>query len=52
MEAFLNVRNLLGTDPVIIPGDSTGFAYISMLTNPAKYEPYGRVFRAGVRFRM
>jgi iron complex outermembrane recepter protein len=52
LETFLNVRNLLGTDPVIIPGDSAGFAYISMLTNPAKYEPYGRVFRAGVRFRM
>ena len=52
MTAFLNIRNVLGTDPVLIAGDSGGFAYTNILTSQGKYEVFGRVFRAGIRFKM
>ena len=49
--AFVNVRNLLGSDPVIV-GAVGGFQWARLLTNDQLYEAYGRVIRAGVRFRM
>lgn len=51
LDAFVNVRNLLGSDPVIVPSQG-GFQWARLLTNDALYEPYGRVIRIGVRYRM
>jgi outer membrane receptor protein involved in Fe transport len=51
LDAFANVRNLLGSDPVIVAAQG-GFQWARLLTNDALYEPYGRIFRVGLRFRM
>jgi outer membrane receptor protein involved in Fe transport len=49
--AFFNVQNLAGTDPVLVP--HTGInAPTYAQTNLGLYDYLGRVFRAGVRFRM
>ena len=51
-EAFLNVQNLANTDPAVVAPLSTGSAYWAPLTNPNQYDMLGRVFRAGLRFKM
>lgn len=51
IETFLNVRNLFNTDPVII-GYIGNFAADVTVSNPLNYDQNGRVFRAGVRFKM
>jgi len=48
-EAYLNIDNLFDKDPP--PVAISGVAY-SPMTQPALYDVYGRMFRAGVRFRM
>lgn len=50
-EAFLNVKNLLNAAPAIVPQDPT-FGYNNFLTNVSKYDALGRVYRAGVRFKL
>jgi iron complex outermembrane receptor protein len=51
MTAFLNVQNLAGTDPVLVP--HTGInAPTYAQTNLGLYDYLGRVFRVGVRFKM
>jgi outer membrane receptor protein involved in Fe transport len=52
VETFLNVKNLANTDPVIVPGGPAGSAYGTISTNQGVYDALGRVFRAGIRFRM
>ncbi len=52
METFFNVKNLMNTDPAKIAQTADGFGYIGHQTNAAKYDFLGRVFRAGVRFKM
>jgi outer membrane receptor protein involved in Fe transport len=50
MEAFLFVRNLLNTDPVLVGNGPTGNntpAYPQ--TNRNLYDVLGRVFRVGIR---
>lgn len=48
---FLNVRNLLGADPELIPAvGTTGLPYIYMRTG-GRFDVLGRVFRAGVSFK-
>ncbi len=52
VETFLNVKNLSNKDPVIVPGGPAGSAYGTISTNQGVYDALGRVFRAGIRFRM
>ncbi len=49
--AYLNIKNLAGTDPELVP--HTGInAPTYAQTNLGLYDYLGRVFRAGVRFKM
>jgi outer membrane receptor protein involved in Fe transport len=53
LETFFNVTNILNKDPGIVPQGPTDFTYVSPLSRgQAGYDLLGRVFRAGVRFRM
>ena len=52
VETFLNIKNLTNKDPVIVPYGPAGSAYGTISTNQGVYDALGRVFRAGVRFRM
>jgi iron complex outermembrane receptor protein len=52
IETFLNVKNIANKDPVIVPGGPAGSAYGTISTNQGVYDALGRVFRAGLRFRM
>ena len=52
VEAFLNINNLFNRDPGMIPKGSDEVGNEVSLTNPGKYDVLGRVFRAGVRFKM
>ncbi len=52
VETFLNVKNITNKDPVIVPGGPAGSAYGTISTNQGVYDALGRVFRAGIRFRM
>ncbi len=51
-EAFLNIQNIANSDPVVVAPLSTGSAYWTPVANSSLYDTLGRVFRAGVRFRM
>ena len=51
-ELFLNVRNLTNADPVIVPRGPGGTSYDFPPTSVGIYDVLGRVFRAGVRFKM
>ena len=51
-EMFLNVRNIANTDPVIVPRGPGGTSYDFPPTSVGLYDVLGRVFRAGVRFKM
>ena len=50
-EAFLNIKNIANSDPVVIP-IQTGTPHSSHTINSSLYDVFGRVFRAGVRFKM
>jgi outer membrane receptor protein involved in Fe transport len=52
MEAFFNVRNVLNSDPKVVAPGPGGFTYEAAPYNGALYDALGRVFRAGMRFRM
>jgi outer membrane receptor protein involved in Fe transport len=52
VEAFLNIKNIANTDPVIVAGGPSGIPHDTTNSNPTFYDVLGRVFRAGVRFRM
>jgi iron complex outermembrane receptor protein len=52
VQAFLNITNLFNRDPGLIPKGSDEVGDEVSLTNPSKYDVLGRVFRAGVRFKM
>lgn len=49
-EVFLNIQNVLNSDPVVFGAAPS--AYFFPQTNPSLYDTLGRVFRAGVRFKM
>ncbi len=49
--AFLNVQNVLNSDPVIVPKTGINAIHYTQ-TNVNLYDALGRLFRAGVRFRM
>ena len=47
------VRNLLNADPTIVPQGPTDFTYTSSLSKGSSgFDILGRVFRAGLRFKM
>jgi iron complex outermembrane receptor protein len=50
MDAFLNVRNIANTDPVPVAQRINPF--INTAVNSILYDTLGRMFRAGVRFKM
>ncbi len=52
IQAFLNIQNLFNTDPPIIANGPTGIPWGVANNNPTLYDSLGRVFRAGVRFKM
>ncbi len=48
--AFINVRNIMNTDPVQVAQRTN--PYIQPPMNSSTYDTLGRVFRAGLRFKM
>ena len=51
-QLFLSVRNLTNKDPEIYPQGPAGTGFLTAAANPSLYDTLGRVFRAGVRFKM
>jgi iron complex outermembrane receptor protein len=49
---FFNVKNLTNKDPAIYAQGPAGVGFLTQATNPSLYDQLGRVFRAGVRFKM
>ena len=49
-EAFLNVRNVMGKDPAQVA--QLSIQYLLAPTTPGFYDILGRVYRAGLRFKM
>ena len=52
IQTYLNVQNMLNKDPPIYGRGPTGIAHSTPNAEPTLYDQLGRVFRAGVRFRM
>lgn len=51
-EVFLNIRNITNKDPVLVAGGPSGVPFDTVTTNSSNYDTLGRVFRAGIRFKM
>ncbi|MHB1207350.1 MAG: TonB-dependent receptor domain-containing protein [Rhodospirillaceae bacterium] len=51
-QLFLTVRNLTNKDPEIFAQGPAGVGFLTQASNPTLYDQLGRVFRAGVRFKM
>jgi iron complex outermembrane receptor protein len=51
-QAFFNIKNLANKDPAITPRGPANAPFDQLLANPYLYDVLGRVFRAGVRFKM
>jgi outer membrane receptor protein involved in Fe transport len=51
-ELFLNVKNIANADPALQPIGPGGSNYDFYPANSGQYDIMGRVFRAGVRFKM
>jgi outer membrane receptor protein involved in Fe transport len=49
-QVFLTVQNLFNTDPPLIAAPASSGVYTGQ--NNAQFDQFGRVFRAGVRFKM
>ncbi len=49
---FLNIKNIANSDPKLVPRGPGGSNYDFTVTNQNIYDILGRVFRAGVRFKM
>ncbi len=52
IQTYLNVQNMLNKDPPIYANGPTGIAHSTPNANSVLYDQLGRVFRAGVRFKM
>ncbi|MCA0200440.1 MAG: TonB-dependent receptor [Proteobacteria bacterium] len=52
MEAFFNVKNVFNKDPAVVAPGPGGFTYEAPAANATLYDTLGRVFRAGLRFKM
>jgi outer membrane receptor protein involved in Fe transport len=51
MNLFLNVRNVLDSDPRVVAEAPGGFRYSLSAANPVLYDVLGRVYQTGVRFQ-
>jgi outer membrane receptor protein involved in Fe transport len=51
-ELFFNVQNLFDRDPALMPIGPGGSNYDFYPANSGQYDIMGRIFRAGVRFKM
>jgi len=52
-QAFLNIKNIFNADPVLTPRrGGPDFSYIYSRSQGGRWDKLGRVFRAGVRFRL
>jgi len=51
MDLFVNVRNLLDSDPKVVAADPGGYSYSLSAANPVLYDTLGRVYQAGVRIQ-
>ena len=51
-DVFLNIRNLMNSDPVIVHQGPGGSSFLTINTARDTYDSLGRVFRAGIRFKM
>ena len=51
-ELFLNIQNLVNSDPPIVAHGPAGVAWALTTSNPTFYDTLGRRFHAGVRFKM
>ena len=52
MEAFLSIRNLMNSDPSVYARGPSGSEHKAASYNVQLYDGVGRVFRAGIRFKM
>ena len=52
LEVFMNIKNLSNRDPVIVAGGPSGIPFDTVSTNPSLYDSLGRVYEAGVRFKL
>ena len=52
IQTYVNVQNMLNKDPPIYANGPTGIAHSLPNNNSVLYDQLGRVFRAGVRFKM
>jgi outer membrane receptor protein involved in Fe transport len=51
-EAFLNITNIANKDPAVVATGPSGFPYAAPPINPTFYDVLGRVFHAGIRFKL
>jgi len=51
-QAYLNVQNMFNKDPPFYNRGPTGIAHSQPNAEPILYDQLGRVFRAGIRFKM
>ena len=51
-DMFFNIRNLMDKDPAIVAQGPAGTSHSTMPCNAGLYDCLGRVFRAGVQFKM
>jgi outer membrane receptor protein involved in Fe transport len=52
MDFFFNIRNLMNKDPAVTAQGPAGTSHSTMPCNASLYDCLGRVFRAGINFRM
>ncbi len=52
LEAFLSIRNLMNSDPAVYARGPSGSEHKAASYNVLLYDGVGRVFRAGIRFKM
>ncbi len=51
-DMFFNIRNLMDKDPAIVAQGPAGTSHSTMPCNAGLYDCLGRVFRAGINFKM
>ena len=51
-QVFLNVRNIMNKDPALVPQRTPGLGSYIYSRSGGRGDKLGRVFRAGLRFRM
>ena len=52
MELYMVVKNIADKDPPVVAPGPGGVAFVTAPNNPTFYDYLGRVYYAGVRFKM